>query len=80
MGVRSCDSQKRSQSLPSRWLSGSEEYHDVRAGCVELDTLSAEAVVFVSKGTRLPIGDATALWESYQNGSISPVDERHDDL
>lgn len=47
---------------------------DVRAGRVRLDTLSAEEVVFVSDERPLQMGDATNLWESYQNGSIQPVD------
>lgn len=52
-----------------------EGCHDVRAGNVELHTLTANTVIFISdQGTRLPLGDATDLWKSYQNGSIHPID------
>lgn len=51
--------------------------HDVRAGRVRLDTLSADTVVFVSEqGIPLDAGDATDLLESYQNNSIQPDDPR----
>lgn len=51
--------------------------HDVRAGRVQLDVLTADTVVFVSEaGTPLDMGDATNLWESYQNGSIFPPGEK----
>lgn len=50
--------------------------HDVRAGRVQIDILTADTVVFVTEsGTPLEMGDATNLWESYQNGSIHPVGE-----
>lgn len=49
---------------------------DVRAGAVELNTLSPDKVTFVSgRGPPLRMGTAIDLWESYQNGSIRPLDE-----
>ncbi len=49
---------------------------DVRAGEVELNTLTPDKVTFVTgRGPPLRIGSAVDLWESYQNGSIRPLDE-----
>ncbi|WP_248910547.1 hypothetical protein [Halocatena marina] len=48
---------------------------DVRAGRCQLETLSRQIVTFTTEhGQTLAIGDATDLYDSYQNGGIQPVD------
>lgn len=52
-------------------LTEGERITDVRAGPCQITTLEAHNVILTAKsGQRLDAGDATDLWESYQDGSI----------
>ncbi len=49
---------------------------DVRAGRCQITSLTATSVILVPEsGQPLDAGDATDLWDAYQNGSICPLDE-----
>ncbi len=52
-------------------LTEGEQITDVRAGPCRITTLEADTVILTAgSDQRLDAGDATDLWESYQDGSI----------